>query len=133
MFEWLQNLVFGSWTRHMGRLEPESRFVVTVDAEGVSWRRPHGQVESVRWVDLGAVIVETNDTGPWGIDVWWLLLGKDAAGTPTGCVIPQGATGETELLEALQHLPGFDNRALGDAMACTDNRRVLCWRAGPEP
>src|SRR5688572_14639923 len=88
------------------RLEPECRFIVTVDDTRIVCRRPSGHEESVAWADLETVIVETNDTGPPGADVWWILAGREGRG---GCVIPQGATGERELLDALQRLPGFDN------------------------
>jgi hypothetical protein len=140
MFGWVNRLFTGLFTattpslpggrravgrRVEGRLEPESRFVVTIDPDRVLCRRPSGDEESVRWDALAVVIVETNDTGPWGCDVWWILGGRDAK---SGCVIPQGATGEKELLEALQRLPGFDNHALIDAMCCMDNKRFLCWR-----
>ena len=74
---------------------------------------------------LDAVVVETNDTGPWDADVLWLLFG---AGGSSGCVIPQGATGERELLGRLQSLPGFDNERLIAAMSCTDNQQFVCWR-----
>lgn len=107
------------------RLQPESRFIVTVDDKGVRCQRPSGETETVLWDDLEAVIIETNDTGPWGADVLWVLLGRDGAG---GCVIPQGATGEDALLGKLQSLPAFDNEQLIAAMSCTDNQKFLCWR-----
>jgi hypothetical protein len=106
------------------RLQMESRYVVTVDEKEVRCRRPSGETESVTWDDLDGVIVETNDTGPWGADVWWLLFGVNGA---SGCVIPQGATGEQALLSKLQSLPGFDNEQLIAAMSCTDNQKFLCW------
>ena len=135
MFDWVNRLFTGLFTTSLslpgarragGRLEPESRFVVTVDPDRFVCRRPSGDQESVRWDELEVVIIETNDTGPWGCDVWWILGGREAK---SGCVIPQGATGEKELLEMLQRLPGFDNQALIDAMCCVHNKRFLCWRA----
>ena len=39
-------------------------------------------------------------------DVFWILAGTS---TSSGCVIPQGATGDSALLERLQKLPGFDD------------------------
>jgi hypothetical protein len=129
MFGWLKRLFSSKPTPPRApagsRLQPESRFVVTVDERHVVCRRPSGEEEIVTWHDLDAVIVETNDTGPWGVDVWWLLVSRDGL---TGCAIPQGATGEEALLEALQSLPGFDNENLIAAMSCTDNRKFLCWR-----
>jgi hypothetical protein len=44
-------------------------------------------------------------------------------------IIPQGATGDAELLARLQRLDGFDNLAVIEAMASTDNWRFVCWTA----
>lgn len=107
------------------RLMPESLYVVTFDDESVTNTHPDGTVETVKWADLGAVIVETNDTGPLGIDVMWLLLARDMK---SGCVIPQGATGEDKLIVRLQALPGFDNEMLIEAMCSVANKRFLCWK-----
>jgi len=107
------------------KLLPESKFIVEVTETGIINHRPEGKTEAVLFSDLAAVIIETNDTGPWGSDVWWLLLGKDLQ---SGCVYPGGATGEREALIALQHLPGFDNEALIQAMGSCNNAKFLCWR-----
>lgn len=105
------------------RLEPEGRFIVRVSDAGVVCERPDGKVEQVAWAVLQKVEVVTTDDGPFAPDVFWVLHG--AAG---GCAVPQGATGESELLQRLQALPGFDNDAVIDAMASTSNRRFVCWR-----
>ena len=68
------------------------------------------------------IIVVTTDKGPSHPDVFWVLHGSD-----TGCVVPQGATGEPMFLERLQQLPGFRNNAVIEAMCSADNRRFLCW------
>jgi hypothetical protein len=129
MFRWLERLLTpglnASELRVVGQLYPECRFVVTIDTDRIACRRPSGDEESVRWADLDVVMVVTNDHGPFAADVWWLLIGRDGK---SGCTIPQGATGEPALLDALQKLPGFDNKQLIDAMCCVDNRRFLCWR-----
>jgi hypothetical protein len=70
--------------------------------------------------DVGAVYVETNDTGPWGADVWWLL--NDQTGE-TKVAFPQGATGEQAALYRLRLLPGFEVRG----MNLTENARFMCW------
>lgn len=134
MFSWLGSL-FGSRRRSTpssggpSRLLPESKFVVELTEAEVIVHRPEGSQESVRFEDLRAVLIETNDSGPWGTDVWWILLGKDQT---SGCVYPGGATGEGGALERLQRLPGFDDAAVIRAMGCCDNERFLCWKA-PEP
>src|SRR5687768_4897049 len=104
-------------------LQPESRFVVRVSDAEVVCERPDGKVERVGWADLQQVEVVTTGDGPFAPDVFWVLHGRDG-----GCAMPQGATGDGELLARLQVLPGFDNDALIAAMSSTSDRRFLCWR-----
>jgi len=103
--------------------QPEAAFVLTLSETGVSCRRSNGQVETVEWDDLQEVLIETNDQGPLFSDVFFILAGRKG-----GCVIPQGATGDKELLTRLQALPGFDNEAVFAAMCSTENQRFLCWK-----
>lgn len=70
--------------------------------------------------DLGSVYVETNDSGPWGADVLWLL--NDRTGE-TKVAFPQMATGEDAALERLRLLPGFEVRGMNSA----ENARFMCW------
>ena len=105
------------------KLIPESLFVVGVSDARISCSRPDQKVESVTWDDLQCVEVVNTDEGPFLPDVFWILHGSHDR-----CVIPQGATGEKQLLERIQQLPGFDNQALINAMGVTTNKRSLCWR-----
>ena len=104
-------------------LDPERGYVVTLSDHEVACRHPDGLIESVPWDELRAVLLETNDQGPFAIDVFWILVGQRG-----GCVIPQGAHGEAALLERLQALDGFDNDAVIQAMMSTENQRFLCWQ-----
>jgi hypothetical protein len=104
-------------------LEPESRFVVRLSDSEVVCERPDGKVERVGWADLQKVEVVTTGDGPFAPDVFWVLHGTDG-----GCAIPQGATGDSQLLERLQALPGFDNKAAIEAMSSASDRRFLCWQ-----
>ncbi|GAA0653339.1 hypothetical protein [Brevundimonas lenta] len=90
-------------------------------------RDEQGRLQFVGTRDLSAVVVETNDSGPWGLDVWWLLFG---AGDQLVCTFPQGAAGEPALLEYLMALPGFDYDQLSRAMRSTANDRFPVWHAG---
>ena len=103
-------------------LQPEASYVVTVTPQGVSCRRPNGQVLSVDWDDLQTVLLETNDHGPLQADVIWILFGQHG-----GCVVPQGATGEKELIGRLTELEGFDYEVFFEAMKSTENRHFVCW------
>jgi hypothetical protein len=104
-------------------LAPESRFIVRLSDREVICERPDGKVERVNWADLQKVEVVTTDDGPFALDVFWVLHGTDG-----GCAVPQGATGDSQLLERLQALPGFDNGAFIEAMSSTSDRRFLCWQ-----
>lgn len=107
------------------RLCPECRYFVQLTDVGVSCIHPDGLVERVAWDDLRRVEILTTDQGPFVPDVFWVLHG-----TESGCLIPQGATGEEELLRRLQGLPGFRNEAVIEAVPSTANRRFLCWERG---
>ena len=111
------------WGR--GRPQPLRRATVEFDDQSVTCRRPGGLVESVRWDDLRAVVIQTTADGPFADDVLWVLVGE-----ASGCVVPSEAEGCPELLGRLQELPGFDNGAVIRAMACTEEQRFLCWRRG---
>jgi len=82
----------------------------------------------LRKIDLGGVIIETNDSGPWGADVWWLLFGSD---DKVAVAFPQGASGEKAVVDYLIALPGFDHGAMIDAMQSADNNVFPVWRPKP--
>jgi hypothetical protein len=107
-------------------LYPECLFVVTVSDSEVINKRPDGVIERIALKDLKEVAIETNSSGPWGADVWWLLTGATA---DARCAYPGGATGEQSVLQWLQRLPGFDDKAVIAAMGSTSNARFVCWQA----
>jgi hypothetical protein len=78
----------------------------------------------VRFDTPQSVIIETNDLGPIAPDVFWILAGDGTS----GCTIPQGATGDSQLLELLGTLPGFDNGQFIAAMGSTSCATFLFWR-----
>ena len=104
------------------KLIPESLLVIQMNDLEVSCHRPDGSIESVQWDDLHKVSILTTSDGPWATYVFWLLHGEQG-----GCAIPQGATGDTELLERLQQLPGFDNKVFMEAMGKHEEAIFTCW------
>lgn len=106
------------------RLDRESRFVIHMSESTVSCHRPDGIIETVRWDDLERIDILTNSDGPLAPDCFWLLIGPET----TGCCIPQGATGDAELLARMQQLPGFNNQTFIEAMASTDEAIFTCWQ-----
>jgi len=107
-------------------LVTEEQIVVEFDNDEISCIRPDGYTEQVRWDDLARVEVMTTNEGPWACDVYFVLHG-----TSSGCLIPQGATGDQKLVERLLELPGFDEKLFVDAMGCTSNRTFDVWKRSP--
>lgn len=109
----------------MGQLarmrHPEEKFVVEVtQADEIVCRAPGQADQRISIADLGAVYLETNDSGPQGADVWWLLNEKSGQ---TRVAFPQLAIGEDAVLERLRLLPGFEVRGMNS----TENAPFLCW------
>jgi hypothetical protein len=98
---------------------------VSVAEDAIHVVDERGGAKSVRKSDLSGVAVETNDSGPWGADVWWLLFGRDDR---LECAFPQGATGEQAALDYLMALPSFDHCEMTNAMRSTDNAVFPLWR-----
>lgn len=102
----------------------ERAIIVSMDVTGVAATYPQGDVQRIAWNEVEQVTIETNDSGPWGADVWWIL-----AGSGKTCTYPGGATGELEALaEFQQRFPDFSDDKVTDAMRCTSNAQFVCWR-----
>jgi hypothetical protein len=114
--------MFGWLRRVLGREKPPPPRVSLSD---VLVQFENGTVpQSLAFDDLAAIVIESNEKGPWGEDVIWHLLGR-AEGN---CLsIPQTAEGLSPLLERLQRLPGFDNQQVIAAMASSSLNAFLCW------
>ena len=119
---WLSK-VMSALRRDSQRRMPESEFVVQYDDRSVTLSHPRRGTQAVLWSDLQEVEIVTTDDSPWACDWYWLLHGATS-----GIAVPQGATGEATLLERLQRLPAFDNEAVIQASARSDNHRVICWK-----
>lgn len=107
----------------------ERDFLVTFDDEQVTVAIPGDEARSIEWNSLLRVAIETNDSGPWGADVWWLLEGSQHR-----IAYPGGATGDPEMLRQYSaRLAGFDNENVIEAMGCTSNARFVCWERREAP
>ena len=118
--------MFG-WLRSKARRsQPEAKWEVLVEAAALTVIDDKGQSRSVAKQMLHSVAIETNDSGPWGMDVWWLLFTE---GDTLACAFPQGATGEKVAIDYLMSLEGFENSILIEAMGCTDNAVFRVWHS----
>ena len=108
-----------------GRPPPEGSWIVTLTDDRISVADGAGATRVIARADLAGVAIETNDSGPWGADFWWLLYGADDG---LACMFPQGATGEKEAMDWLLLLPGFDHEAMIRASASVTNATFPVWK-----
>ncbi len=116
--------MFSWFTKKARPLLPESKWVIAVEDDRISVCDEAGKATSVAKCDLSGVAIETNDSGPWGADLWWLLF--DHSGQ-LACAFPQGATGEEAAINYLSALPSFKHAEMFNAMSCTGNAVFQVW------
>ncbi len=107
------------------RLEPESDWQTGCDGDLLWMIDRDGRRHQLPLSQLHAVAIETNASGPQGMDFWWLIYGpeEDVAFT-----FPQGATGESTVLEHVTALPGFRHDAFQAAIQSTDEDTFVIWQ-----
>jgi len=118
-FDWLRDKM----AARKSALMFERQVVVTTTDAGISAAFPNGETQSISWADVDCVAIETNDSGPWGADFWWVLEGKNGR-----CAYPQGATGDLEVLDLLPtYFQGFCHGQVIQADRSTSNAQFVCW------
>ena len=100
-------------------LLPENKFIVEVTTEIFSVADPDGVQASINLNEITSVIVETNDTGPCGMDVWFIIASQDGK----SCAYPMGATNDLLALDYYATLPGFELKGMNS----TENAQFVCW------
>ena len=126
LFGFLVLAVFLWWRVRHPRMV-ESLFTVEFDDTAISVTSPNAEKRSLAWSQLTKVGIRTTDEGPMQADVF-LGLHRDSE-TPA-VVFPGGATGESEIIAAMQaRLPGFSNEELIKAMGSTSNAHFVIWEA----
>ena len=117
--------MFGWFKKRTRKLEPEALWRVLLDADALRVIDADGNESSVSKADISGVAIETNDSGPWGSDVWWLIFGRD---DELACAYPQGATGEQAALDYLMALSGFEHSEMVQGMRSVENAVFPVWR-----
>lgn len=105
------------------KLSPESKWIVAFDENEICSTDYEKHQLSIKWNEITEIIINTNDSGPWGTDLWWKVIGRDKL-----LLIPNGATGENEIMKQFQRLPGFNNESMIKAMQSTRNAEFLVWK-----
>jgi hypothetical protein len=117
--------MFGWLKKRSTKLEPEARWNVIIDADNLRVIDADANERTISKADISGVTIETNDSGPWGADVWWLVFGSDDG---LACAYPQGAMGEQAALDYLMTLTGFDHAEMIKAMSSVENAVFPVWR-----
>lgn len=107
------------------RLEAAATTALEVDDREVRRMLADGRVESVGWDEIVEVEVITTKVGVHRDDGVLLVLGVDER---RGCLVPSRLAAQQGVIERLSRLPGFDTRALVEAMDQPPPSRTSCWR-----
>jgi hypothetical protein len=123
MFDWLKTLFAGP-PAAIAASQVLSDVRVSFDEQTIETVGKGGVAAAIAWDALARVSITTTDAGPYSTDLFWHL--EDDAGH--GLIVPMGAEGEHDLLQAMQRrLDGFDNMAVVEAMGSTERARFLVW------
>lgn len=118
-------MVFGWLKNWIARGKPPSWTVTVVDGV-IAINDGQGTERTLLERELRRVVVATDDSGPWGEDVVFLLYGEAAA--PTG-IFPLEANGVHDFVAWLKALPGYHDRELAKAMSSTKVARFVIYEA----
>jgi len=106
--------------------ESESQVHVEDHGEFVSAVFPNGITQTLSWSDIIRFEIQTNDSGPFGWDVWFVLIS-----TQDEVFFPLGATGEDAVLARLASVTGGTFGQLIDGMNCGTNCTFVTWEKEP--
>ncbi|MGE3228857.1 MAG: hypothetical protein AB7J30_05415 [Hyphomicrobium sp.] len=128
MLDWLSRLFRRREVAQPQRPRSTSPVRVTQDDKLISVDDGSGNVTTLAWAEVGNVTVLTTNAGPFETDLFWMLSDRDGRHM---MMVPMGAAGEHELLQAMQaRLAGFDNMAVIEAMSSVENGVFQIWPAG---
>ncbi|WGY70206.1 hypothetical protein KEC55_24460 [Burkholderia cepacia] len=102
----------------------QSGWTVTATDTRIESTDPTGATRGIALSDLGAVLIETNDQGPFVSDVWWILFDTNKQ---FACGFPQDTEGAKAAVDRLLDLPGIDHRKVIDAQTSIQNATFPIW------
>ncbi|WP_200865120.1 MULTISPECIES: hypothetical protein [Brevundimonas] len=102
------------------------RWSVTVSGPDIITTDGTGERRVIAISNLSSIVVATDDSGPWGDDVVFILYGSD--GQPLS-IFPSDARGNEEFVDWMATTPGYRDRELARSMASTEVARFTVWTA----
>ena len=92
--------------------------------EGILRKLARGQNEYVRWDDLREVSMVVGQNAAAPDEYFYVLTGSGKSGV----LVTQNLAVRHDLLSHLAKLPGFDHRAVTEAMSAMGTQRFVLWR-----
>jgi hypothetical protein len=108
MLDWLRKRLVNTSPLTLWSVSFSEGDIVTSDGQGAGRKLPLRE--------LRRVVIATDDSGPWGADVVFLLYSDDP---DPAAVFPLEATGRDSFVEWLSAQPGYQDRELAKAMGST--------------
>ena len=114
-----------NWLREKLRYNPPvKQWAVAISDGCIVTKDGTGAERSLPVAELKTIVVATDDSGPWGDDVVFLIYG-DRPEPMT--IFPLEADGCQEFVAWLSARPGFRDREMARAMASTSVARFVVW------
>ena len=107
---------------HPGNRNDLARYRVIANSDGVSCKKPTGDILEVEWEKLQTILIQTHEPVPGLPSMMWILGGDGQC-----CVIPQGARGEDNFIAWIKQLPKFDHEKFEQALKSEKDESFMCW------
>lgn len=120
MLTWLRNKI------REANASPLAKWSVRLEGDHIITSDGVGNSHTLPTAELQKVVVQTDDSGPWGADVLYFLFSSETE--PAG-VFPIEAQGCQEFVEWLSIGPGYRDEELASAMASTDVAKFVVFEA----
>lgn len=120
MFGWLRGKFNGS--------SQLAQWSVSLDGDDIVTSDGQGNERKMALRDLSRVVVATDDSGPWGADVVFLLY---SSGSDPKCLFPLEANGQDGFITWLESQPGYNSRELAQSMGSTKVARFEVFSRAP--
>ncbi len=115
------------WSR-LKRASPLRQWSVRLVDGAIITSDGQATTRSLKVADLRKVVVATDDSGPWGADVMFLLY--EDSSEPVG-IFPLEAEGCDDFVGWLANQSGYRERELANAMGSTSVARFTVFEADP--
>jgi hypothetical protein len=118
MFGWLRKVFAGATLPNPWAVSIVDDVIITSDGQGTERR--------LKVADLRRVVVATDDSGPWGDDVVFLLFAEEV---DPAALFPLEAAGGQDFVGWMSRQPGYRDGELASAMSSTRVARFLVFQA----